>query len=49
MAIDNNDLSTLRIQNFEALYELQKNAAVPNYSLNVMIKILQIVVDDFDS
>ena len=34
----NGDVSTLRVPKFQNLYDLQKDAAVPNYDLDVIIQ-----------
>lgn len=46
MAVYNGDVDSLRIEKFQALYDLQKNAPVPNYDLNVLITHLKTVFDD---
>ena len=45
-AVYNSDVSSLRLQKFQALYDLQKSAAVPNYDLNVLIKHRKYTFDD---
>ncbi|KAL8666770.1 MAG: hypothetical protein Q9202_001308 [Teloschistes flavicans] len=36
--LENGDVSTLKLNKFKALYDLQKNAAVPNYDLATIIQ-----------
>ncbi len=38
LLVYNGDVSSLRVEKFQALYNLQKDAAVPNYNLDVLIQ-----------
>lgn len=45
----NGDVSSVRVDKFQALYDLQKNAAVPNYDLDVLITHRQYTFDQSKS
>ena len=49
LPVYNGDVSSLRLAKFKALYDLQKNAAVPNYNLDVLVQHRKYTFDDSKS